>query len=93
MLEFLRSEEALMVYSNSQELLAIANLFNIKIDIFSYHGTGGNWNQVCPDPIIATTAEVKFGKWAPDMSLYHSLDTHYDLLVSDCSFGSSWKSR
>ena len=29
MLVFLRSEEALVVYSNSQELLAIANLFKI----------------------------------------------------------------
>ena len=74
-----------MVYSNSEELLAIANLFNIKINIFSYHGKEGNWNQVCPDPIMATSAEVKFGKWAPDMSLYHSLDTHYDLLLSDNS--------
>ena len=36
MLEFLRSDEALMVYSNSQQVLAMANLFNISI--FTYGG-------------------------------------------------------
>ena len=84
MLEFLRSEEALTVYSNSQELLAIANLFNIKINIFTYEGEDGRWTEVCPDPEMAFSAEVQ-GKWAPDMALYHSFDTHYDLLVKEDS--------
>jgi len=34
---------------------------------------------------MAASAEVKFCEWAPDMSLYHSIDSHYDLLVSDNS--------
>ena len=34
---------------------------------------------------MAASAEIKFGKWAPDMFLYHSEDSHYDLLVSDDS--------
>ena len=38
MIEFLRSDEAFMVYSNSQQLLAVANLFNISIRIFTYSG-------------------------------------------------------
>ena len=33
---FLRSEDSLCVFSNSQELLAIANMLNIKVKIFSY---------------------------------------------------------
>ena len=33
MLAFLRSEESLVAYSNSQELLAVATLFNININI------------------------------------------------------------
>ena len=85
MLEFLRSEESLMVYSNTQELIAIANLFNINIFIFTYRGDTGWWNEVCPDPEMAASAEIKFGKWAPDMYLYHSDDTHYDLLVDENS--------
>ena len=38
---FLRSEVSLCVYSNSQELQAIANMLNIKVKVFSY-GTGGD---------------------------------------------------
>ena len=85
MLEFLRSEEALMVYSNSQQLLAIANLFNMNISVFTYKGGQGRWTEVCPDPEMAAVAEVRFGKWAPDMALYHCDDTHFDLLVKDNS--------
>jgi hypothetical protein len=85
MLDFLRSEEALMVYSNGQELMAMANLFNINIYIFTYKGDDGSWSEVGPDPDMAAQAEIKFGKWAPDMYLYHSDNTHYDLLVRDKS--------
>ena len=35
-LEFLRSEDSLCAYSNYQELLAICNLLNIKIHVFTY---------------------------------------------------------
>ena len=34
--EFLRSERSLRVYSNVQELQAMANIFNMAIDIFTY---------------------------------------------------------
>ena len=88
MLRFLRGEEdddALMVYSNSQQLLAIANLFNIRINVFTYGGNQSRWSEICPDPEMAAKAEIRFGKWAPDMALYHSDNTHYDLLVKDDS--------
>ena len=35
-LSFLRSDKSLYVFSNYQEILAIANLFNINIRIFVY---------------------------------------------------------
>ena len=41
MLTFLRSEDALFVYSNSKELLAIASLFNVNIKIFTYNRKEG----------------------------------------------------
>ena len=85
MIDFLRGDESLMVYSNSQELLAIANMFNVTINIFTYGGNGERWSQVKPDPEFVADAEMKFGKWIPDMALYHSDDTHYDLLVKDDS--------
>ena len=44
-LKFLRSEESLCVFSNYQELLAIANMLNITVRVFTYgvgkKGVGG----------------------------------------------------
>ena len=80
MLDFLRSEEALTVYSNNQELLAAANIFNMKINIFTYNGDDGVWSQVAPHPELSSCVEVQ-GNWIPDMYLYNSLNNHYDLLV------------
>ena len=82
MLAFLRSEESLVAYSNSQELLAVATLFNININIFTYYGKEGFWSSVCPEPALASSAQLK-GDWAPDLFLYHCRDIHYDLLVGD----------
>ena len=85
-LDFLRSEDSLCVFSNSQELLAIANMLNITIRIFSY-GVGGDetrceWSEVSPDPEMASTAHFPKG-WVPDMYLYHGFQSHYDLLVAE----------
>ena len=84
MIEFLRSRESLSVFSNTQELLAIASLFNIKIHIFTYEGKDGSWSEIGPDPQLTSSPELN-GKWAPDMFLYHSKNTHFDLLVKDDS--------
>ena len=85
-LAFLRSEESLCVFSNSQELFAIANMLNITVRIFSY-GIGGDenrceWKDISPDPDMAATAHFPKG-WVPDMALYNSDQSHYDLLVEE----------
>ena len=88
MLKFLRGEDdddSLMVYSNSQQILAYANFFNIKISIFTYSGDHGRWSEVSPDPEMSKEAEFKFGKCIPDMAVYHKDETHFDLLVRDDS--------
>ena len=86
MINFLRSDESLTVYSNSQELLAVANLYNVNIDIFTYGDSAGDgWKQVCPDPVMAADAEAKLGKFIPDIALYNSYNNHYDLLVKEDS--------
>ena len=36
MIDFLRSDDSIMVYSNTQEMLAIANMFNMNISIFTF---------------------------------------------------------
>ena len=50
MLEFLRSDKALMVFSNSHELLNMANLFNINVNILTYGGPEDKWTTIYPDP-------------------------------------------
>ena len=81
MVEVLRSEESLKLFSNYHDVLAIANLYNIKIRILSYGGHEGYWREVCPDPKMANTDVT----WVPDMALYHASEVHYDLLVEDDS--------
>ena len=85
-LEFLRSEDSLCAFSNSQEIFAIANMLNITIRIFSF-GVGGDesrtqWTEFGPDPTMADSAHFPKG-WVPDMYLYNSDQTHYDLLVAE----------
>ena len=82
----MRSEDSLCAFSNSQEFLAIANMLNINIKIFTY-GIGGDetrceWKEICPDPVMAATAHFPEG-WVPDMYLYNLDQTHYDLLVGE----------
>ena len=74
-----------MVYSNYQELLGLANMFSIKIHIFTFNENEERWSTVYPDPEFEVDMQVKFGKWIPDMALYHSEESHYDLLVKDDS--------
>ena len=85
-LEFLRSEDSLCAFANSQEIFAIANMLNITIWIFSY-GVGGDnsrtqWTEFGPDPTMSDSAHFPKG-WVPDMYLYNSDQTHYDLLVAE----------
>ena len=79
LLAFLRSEDSLCAYSNYQELLAICNMLNIKIHVFTY-GIGGvesswSWKTVCPDPVMAKHSDFAPGT-VPDMYLYNSDDCH-----------------
>ena len=71
--DFFRSEEAMNVYSNTHELLAMANLYNVNIHVFTNGGPGeDSWTTISPDPEMVAKDEAKFGKWIPDISLYHS---------------------
>ena len=85
LLEFLRSEDSLLVYSNFQELYATANLYNINISVFTYGGSEDHWKFITPDPRMVTDSVNIVGKHIPDMALYHNEDTHFDLLVKDNS--------
>ena len=83
-LQFLRSDDSLYVYAKSFEITAIANIFNINVNIFTY-GIGGEknrcqWYHYSPD----TEWKSVFPKGSfPDMNLYNSDMDHYDLLVPE----------
>ena len=82
MIQFLRSDESLIVFSNSHELLAIATVFNININVFTFGGIEDTWSQITPEPSLVDEKALKL---LPDMDLYHSFESHYDLLVKDDS--------
>ena len=81
MVDFLRSEEAMNVFSNSHELLAMANMYNITINVFTFGGSADGWTEIPPDPVMVTLLGSSIAKGLPDVALYHSYDNHYDLLV------------
>ena len=51
--------------------MAVANLFNVNIDVFSYNinNTKDSWNSIVPDPNMTSQSEFKNRKWVPDMAL------------------------
>ena len=74
------------MYSDTQELIALANIFNIKINVFKYGEFGHLWSEIHPDPdMVGSVAELDYQNIVPDMFLYLSDDTHYDLLVKEDS--------
>ena len=84
--EFLRdpTSGSLLVYSNQQEIKALANIFNMNIHIFTYQKEACKpyWRTICPDPGLVSQAEYSPGT-IPDMYLYNKYNCHFDLLISD----------
>ena len=80
-LKFLRSDDSLKTYSNTQELLAAATLYNMKINVFSYKDTEGNWLKISTVPELVNSEAILAN--TPDMFLYNEERSHYDLLVKD----------
>ena len=81
MLLFLRSDEALKVYSNFLDLLGLANMFKVNIHVFTFDKEDqSHWNYISPDYSMFQSENKRR---IPDMFLYHSKDDHYDLLIDD----------
>jgi len=80
MKNFLRGDEALKVFADSHELVALANIYNISFNIFSYGKTEARWNKIDPDKNMVSLIGSPEGVY-PDVSLYHHFENHYDLLV------------
>ena len=86
MKKFLLSNESLYCYSNSSlDLSNLANMYDMKIAIFTYSSAGSvtpHWTWVHPDPAISSKSPYKNKLCFKEMWLYNEQNVHYDLLVS-----------
>ena len=84
MIAFLLSDDALYVYRRYHDLLALANIFNINISVFTYKNTSeGNWNFIEPDRVMVSKDVKNMGKCIEDMALYNSDEYHFDVLIKN----------
>lgn len=82
------------MFSNIQEAQALANIFNIKIEVFTFGLRVDKKDQRYQvaewmEPILPQVEVAQFAAYTegyfPTMMLYHSTETHFDLLVPDDS--------
>ena len=67
-------------YSNGHEIIAIANLFKMRINIFTFKEKECYWSSIYPDPDFDFSSNME-PQGVSDLFLYHSYNNHYDLLV------------
>ena len=80
MITYLKSEEALLLWSNCHELHAMANIFNVNFNVFSYGKGKVRWSKTGPNPDIVKRLGSE-SKVNSDIALYHADENHFDLLV------------
>ena len=84
-LQYLRSNEAQLLWSDAEELIAIANLYQIDIRVITTRGPED------PEPTMATIGpdkDLEIKEFAmlqpgvvPTMTLLHTSDSHFDLVI------------
>ena len=84
-LQYLRSNEAQLLWSDAEELIAIANLYQMDIRVITTKGPED------PEPTMATIGpdeDVEIKEFAmlkpgvvPTMTLLHTIDSHFDLVI------------
>ena len=84
-MEFLLTDpNAVYLWSDSEEFIAISNLYQMEIRIITTKGPDDNTpllNIIKPDSELQQSAFLPPGK-VPVMVLLHSSDSHFDLIVS-----------
>ena len=83
-LEFLRHDkDAAYLWTDSEELVAVSNLYQIEIKIITVKGPDYKnpvMNMIKPDPELKEFCILPAGT-VPDMILLHNNDSHYDLIL------------
>ena len=84
-LQYLRSNEAHLLWPDAEELIAIANLYQMDIRVITTKGPED------PEPTMATIGpdeDVEIKEFAmlkpgvvPTMTLLHTIDSHFDLVI------------
>ena len=82
-LAFILSEDSNKAFSNFLEIIALSNILDIKINIFTYGKDipKPRWTEIVPNAEIRDPINTLDGKSIDDMYLYHSNDNHFDLLL------------
>jgi hypothetical protein len=80
----LNSEEAVNMWSDSEDLSVISDMYQVKIKVITTKGESDknptvNW--IVPEKTLKEHAELK-GVELDDMVLLHEHDTHFNLIVS-----------
>ena len=88
LLEFLQNNsKADFLWTDSQELHAVSNLYKVDIRIITTRGPDDKnptINQICPDPELEKFALLPSGT-VPDMTLIHFENNHFNLIISSKS--------
>ena len=96
--EFLKTEEAAYMWTDSEDLAVLSDLFQIEIKIITTKGTkdeNPTVNWIHPDPNMKEFAELK-NVDLDIMVLYHENDCHFNLVIdkhSDLAVKGSITSR
>ena len=83
-LDYLRTTEASYLWSDSEDLQVMANLYQMKINVISIKDDSDenpSVNFIGPDPELSGFRLLPAGK-VPDMTLLHYGQQHYNLIVS-----------
>ena len=81
------SDDAMYMWSDSEDLKILADMYQIRIKIITTKGThdeNPTVNWIDPDESLANDAEIK-NVDIRDMVLLHEHDTHFNLVVSKTS--------
>ena len=83
-LDYLRTEEASYLWSDSEDLQVMCNLYQMNIKVISIKSDTDEHpsvNFVGPDPALDAFKLLPAGK-VPDMTLLHYSQQYYNLIMS-----------
>ena len=78
------SSQAALLWSDSEDLFVLSNLFQLKIKVFTVfteEKKSPTVNWIHPDITMVKEADMSVGQ-VPDMILFHTNGSHFNLVIS-----------